>query len=127
MQILHADPKSTPDRGAILTKAVLSAAARLGLTGRELATTLGISEPTVSRMKSGAYRLEIESKPFELAALLVRLFRSLDAITGGDEAVARAWMRAGNAAFDAAPADRISSITGLIDVVQYLDARRAPL
>lgn len=127
MQDLHANLQTAPDRGAVLTRAVLSAGARLGLTGRELAAVLGVSEPTVSRMKSGAYLLETQSKAFEIAALLVRLFRSLDAITGGDEAVARAWMRADNTAFDTAPAQRITSITGLMDVVQYLDARRAPI
>ena len=36
-------------------------------------------------------------------------------------------MRAENLALEARPADRISTIAGLIDVVQYLDARRAPL
>lgn len=127
MHLHLADHRPSPDRATVLTRAVLAAASRLGMTGRELSMALGISEPTVSRMKSGAYRLEVGSKSYELAALVVRLFRSLDAITGGDEAVARAWMRAANSAFDAAPADRISSITGLIDVVQYLDARRAPI
>lgn len=127
MQSLQTKPDAAPDRGVVLTGAVLAAAARLGLSGRELGQVLGISEPTVSRMKNGAYQLEPGQKPYELAALLVRLFRSLDAITGGDETVARAWMRGHNAAFDTAPAQRISSITGLMDVVQYLDARRAPI
>lgn len=119
--------QAAPDRGGVLTRATVAAGVRLGLTGRELGAALGISEPTVSRMKNGAYTLEEGTKPFELAALIVRLFRSLDAIVGGDEAVARTWMRAENTALGARPAERISSITGLIDVVQYLDARRAPL
>lgn len=67
------------------------------------------------------------SKPFELAALLVRAFRSLDAITGGDEGVARAWLTSPNNALGARPAERIASAQGLVDVVTYLDARRAPL
>ncbi|MDU8945698.1 MbcA/ParS/Xre antitoxin family protein [Ovoidimarina sediminis] len=115
-----------PDPGAVLTRAALRAAALLGLTARELAGVLGLSEPTVSRMKSGGYCLDEASKSFELAALFVRLFRSLDAITG-DAATARAWIRAENTALGGKPVDKIATIAGLTDVVAYLDARRAPL
>lgn len=116
-----------PDRGAILTKAVLRAAKRLGLSGRQLAEIVGVSEATVSRLRRGEAALEDGSKPFELAAFMVRAFRSLDAITGGDEGVARAWMVAPNTALGARPVERISTVQGLVDVTTYLDARRAPL
>ena len=75
----------TLHRRAVLTKAALRAAERLGLSGRQLAEIVGVSEATVSRLKRGEAMLEDGSKPFQLAALLVRAFRSLDAITGGDE------------------------------------------
>ena len=71
--------------------------------------------------------LDVDGKPFELAALLVRTFRSLDAITGGDEAVARQWLAAPNAALAARPVERMTQVQGLVDVTTYLDARRAPL
>lgn len=115
------------ERGLVLTKATLRAAERLGLSARQLARIVGVSEPTVSRMKRGEALLEDGSKPFELAALLVRAFRSLDAITGGDEAVARAWIAAPNLALGAPPAQRMVSVQGLMDVVTYLDTRRAPI
>ena len=115
-----------PDRNAVLTKAMLRAAERLGLSGRQLAEIVGVSEATVSRLKRGEATLEAGSKPFELAALLVRAFRSLDAITGGDEAVARVWMTAANTALAARPVERMAKIQGLVDVTTYLDARRAP-
>ncbi|MDP3861452.1 MAG: XRE family transcriptional regulator [Phaeovulum sp.] len=116
-----------PDRNAVLTKAMLGAAMRLGLTARQLAQIVGVSEATVSRLKRGEAALETGSKPFELAALLVRAFRSLDAITGGDEAVARVWMTAPNAALGTRPIERMTTVQGLVDVTSYLDARRAPL
>jgi transcriptional regulator with XRE-family HTH domain len=116
-----------PDRNAVLTKAMLRAAERLGLSGRQLAEIVGVSEATVSRLKRGDATLEAGSKPFELAALLVRAFRSLDAITGGDEAVARVWMTAANAALAAPPIERMATVQGLVDVTTYLDARRAPV
>jgi transcriptional regulator with XRE-family HTH domain len=116
-----------PEAGAVLTKAALRAADRLGLSGRQLAEIVGVSEATVSRWKRGDSLLEPGSKPFELAALLVRTFRSLDAITGGDEAVARRWLAAPNTALAARPVERMTQVQGLVDVTTYLDARRAPL
>lgn len=113
------------DKRRVLTTATVRAADRLGLNARALARVIGVSEPTVSRMKKGDYLLESNSKPYELAVLLVRLFRSLDAITGGDERVARAWMAAPNTVLGAPPAERLLTIAGLIDVIAYLDARRA--
>ena len=115
------------EAGAVLSKAALRAADRLGLSGRQLADIVGVSEATVSRWKRGESLLEQGSKPFELAALLVRIFRSLDAITGGDEAVARRWLTAPNAALAARPLERMTQVQGLVDVTTYLDARRAPL
>ncbi len=116
-----------PDRGAIMTKAALRAADRLEISGRRLAEILGLSEAQISRFKRAESSLADGSKAFELAAMLVRVFRSLDSITGGDETVARAWMVAPNTALAGKPIDRIGSVQGLVDVVTYLDARRAPI
>lgn len=116
-----------PDRAAVLTKAAFRAAERLGLSGRQLADIVGVSEATVSRIKRGDAYFEDGSTPFQLAALLVRAFRSLDAITGGDELVARAWLVGPNIALSARPIDRMTTVQGLVDVATYLDGRRAPL
>ncbi|AYG65527.1 MULTISPECIES: MbcA/ParS/Xre antitoxin family protein [unclassified Rhizobium] len=125
MTMAQAIGQAKPGEALVITKAVVNAAERLGLNARILAAVIGVSEATVSRMKRQDHLLERGSKPFELAVLFVRLFRSLDAIVGGDEAVARQWLRNGNLAFGAAPIDKIISISGLTDVLAYLDARRA--
>lgn len=119
-----ADPKPA-ETAAVVTKGVMRAAARLELSNRVVASTLGVSEATVSRMGAGAYQLDPGSKPFELAVLLLRLFRSLDAIVGGDVAVARAWLRNPNTALGEPPIASIESVMGLVNVVAYLDHRRA--
>ena len=110
---------------AVVTKAALRAAERLALSNRLLAEGLGVSEATVSRMGAGTYQLAPASKPLELAVLFVRLFRSLDAIVGGDAAVARAWLRNENTVLGATPLSLIASVSGLVNVVAYLDTRRA--
>ncbi len=115
-----------PDPADVLTRAVRSAGERLGLRNRELARILGTSEASISRLR-GARTLDPASKEGELALLFLRLFRSLDALVGGDEAKARAWLHAANEHVGGVPAERILGVEGLIDVVQYLDALRGRL
>ena len=114
-----------PDPGRVVTKALLRAAEELGLTARALAPVIGVSEATLSRMKKDGFALAPGTKPFELAVLFLRLFRSLDAIVGGDPQAARAWLTNANEALDGRPVDKIRTIAGLLDVIAYLDARRA--
>jgi hypothetical protein len=118
-------PASAAEQAAVLTKATLKAATQLGLTNKLLATVIGVSEATVSRMRSGVYQLQRGQKSFELAVLFVRLYRSLDAIVGGDDAVAGVWLKNRNVALDAEPLALIQTVPGLMNVIQYLDARRA--
>jgi hypothetical protein len=110
---------------AVLSKAALRAGERLGLSSAMLAKVLGLSPPTVTRMRQGAYVLNKKEKAYELAALFVRVYRSLDAIVGGDDAVAVKWLQADNIALGDKPVNMIQKVTGLFHVLQYLDARRA--
>lgn len=122
---LHLAQPPVLDEGRILAKAAFRAGAMLGLSQKEVAATIGVSPASVTRMKDGSFQLS--GKPFELAACLVRVFRSLDAITNGDRDVMRAWMRAENSALSGTPLALITRATGLVEVMQYLDAARAPL
>ena len=112
----------------VLAKAALAAAARLELRGRELADIIGTSEASISRLRSGrTARLDPERKEGELALLFLRLYRSLDALVGGDDAKARLWLHSQNHHLAGIPAERIRTVEGLVDVVQYLDAMRGRL
>lgn len=115
---------ATPDPSAVLTKAVARAAERLGITKALLARILGLSPPTVTRLYSGAYKLDERRKEWEFALLFVRVFRSLDSIVG-DEQAARRWLNCDNRALNGKPIDLIRRTDGLVRVVQYLDASRA--
>lgn len=104
----------------------MNAAARLGLRNKHLAEIIGTSEASVSRLRGGR-GLDPERKEGELALLFLRLYRSLDALVGGDDVKARDWLRAANDHIGGIPADRIRTVEGLVDVVQYLDAMRGRL
>jgi hypothetical protein len=111
--------------GAVLTKAALRSAGLLGLNNAALARAVGLSEATVSRMSSGAKAFDIGSKPAELAALLIRVYRSLDALVGNSEEHRHLWMGSYNRAINAVPREAVQSAEGLVRVVTYLDAARA--
>jgi len=114
-------------RDAILTTAVLRASKLLQVNNRELAAIIGVSPSMVSKLQAGRAVLRQSDKSGELAAQFIRLFRSLDAIVGGDTTTARDWLHNHNTALLAAPIDHIKTVVGLIDTVDYLDQRRAPL
>jgi hypothetical protein len=60
-----------------------------------------------------------------LAVLFVRFYRSLDAIVGGNDAVAAQWIKNENSGLDGVPLVLIQTVAGLTNVIDYLDARRA--
>lgn len=115
----------TVDPGMVLAKATTRAAALLGLSGAALARTIGASEPTVSRILRGDRPLAPQSKEGELAALLVRIYRSLDAMVGNDDGKRVAWMSTYNQALGAKPRDLIETVEGLVSTLSYLDGMRA--
>lgn len=125
--IVRAKPAQDRTKEHVLSKAVIRAAEHLDIPGKTLSEIIGLSEATVSRMKSGQYHLAGADKSFELAALFVRLFRSLDAITGGDDESSRSWLRSENTVLHARPIDLIQTIRGLTETVMYVDSRRAKI
>ena len=127
---VHPDPKkaisttgsSDERKKRVLSKAVVRAAGALGLSQGALAEIIGVSEASVSRMKDGGYMLG--PKEFELAALLVRVFRSVDAVLGGHEGNVRAWFGAHNSHLEGIPAVLVRRVEGLTRVARYLDFMR---
>src|ERR687895_785673 len=111
------------DKRKVLTKALVRAAKSLELNQSKVATTLGVSDPTVSRMFAEKYFLDPERKEWELGALFVRLFRSLDSIVGSDEK-ARLWLNSESKALAARPVELLPRAEGLIRVLHYLDSAR---
>jgi transcriptional regulator with XRE-family HTH domain len=126
MQMSHLSSRRlVPDPGATLSRATVRAARYLAVAQSELAEVIGVSSATLSRLANGRKTLEAGSKPWQLAALFVRLFRSLDAIVGSDDAAARAWLRSDNSALGGVPLALIRDPAGLVRAVDYLDAARA--
>lgn len=108
----------------VLTKATLRAASLLGLKDAALARVIGVSPATLSRLRRDR-AIPPTSKEGELAVLLVRVYRSLDAILSGQQGAIREWFHAENHHLGGTPAALVRTVPGLVHVLQYLDAMRA--
>ena len=115
------------DPALVLAKAAGRATGLLGLSGAALARVIGMSEPTVSRVLRGERAIDPASKEGELAVLLVRVYRSLDALVGNDAAQRIAWMTSFNRDLGGVPRELIQTAQGLVATLSYLDGMRAPL
>jgi hypothetical protein len=126
MEALHkARGGVIPTDGTVLSKAVAKAADLWKLTNEALGDIVGVSASTASRLRSGAWQLEPKTKPFELAQYFVRLFRSLDSLTGSDDEAATSWLGALNLELNGRPIELIRTVKGLTEVANYVDDFRA--
>ncbi len=114
-----------PTDEAVLSKAVAKAANLWRLTNEALGAIIGVSASTASRLRTGAWQLEPNTKPFELAQYLVRLFRSLDSLVGSDDEAAASWLDKKNVDLDGRPIYLIRTVKGLMEVANYVDDFRA--
>jgi len=114
------------DAAATLGKATLRASSQLGLSQKDLAAIVGISEATASRLTRGR-SIDPKSKEGELALLLLRVYRSLSTLVGGQAEAAREWMHAANDHLRGTPATLARTTTGLVAIADYLDGMRGKL
>lgn len=120
------DIEGTPEAMAadVIRKAGMRAARHLGLDD-----TAMVRLAEAARRHGGGEARDGETSlnhpEHRASLLLVRLYRALDALTGGDEEAMRAWMASPNTALQSAPARRIETAAGLADTVAYVEAALA--
>ncbi len=113
-----ANPALKDDKTAILTKSLRKAGQQLGLDQASLGRVIGRDRSAFRR------GIDPESKEGELALLLIRCYRSLFALMGGDPEQMRHWMTTHNLHTGGIPAQQVQSVEGLVRVMAYLDAIR---
>ena len=110
------------DADAVLAKALLNTREQLGLTQQELADIVGVHRTAISRWADSGLRPQ--SKSGELALLLIRAYRSLFALFGGNLEDMRHFLRTENRHLAGVPLVMMGQVQGLVHVVEYLDAVR---
>jgi hypothetical protein len=111
-----------PEGPAVLAKALVNAGRDLGLTQAQVGAIVGRDRTALSRAA-----IDPTSKSGELALLLIRAYRALFVLVGGDVVQMRHWMHTANHHLEGTPAELMSRVQGLLRVVEYLDAMRGKL
>jgi uncharacterized protein (DUF2384 family) len=128
MPTVLSQPARKPSAEAVIAKALVRAARRLGLSQAEVAAVLGTSAASISRTFAGERPIAPDSAEGRHALLFLRLFRSLDTLVGGDEEKARRWLEAPNAHLGGQPPrSLLASTPGLVRAADYLDGMRGTL
>lgn len=118
-------PNKSVDTSMVLNKAVKNAALYLKLSQSELSKIVGSSPPQLSRLfNNNTACIRENTKEWECALLFIRAFRSLEAIIGEDPKQLNEWLYSYNHYFGDTPIEKLKTIQGLTEVVQYLDAMR---
>ena len=113
-----------PNKSIVLSKAVIKVAINLDLNQKELSEIVGSSKSEISRLFNKISVISPTTKEGECALLLIRLYRSLDALLGEDEQQCQQWFKNYNRHLGAKPIDLSKRIEGLAEIVVYLDAMR---
>lgn len=118
----------THDQAAIvLTKALCNLSTFYSLSGKDLSKIIGVSESSASRISQGTKLISPHTKEGELALLLLRIYRSLNAMVGNNHEKAKRWLNSQNKYFRNTPMEEMKTIAGLMNVLNYLDAMRGKL
>lgn len=112
-----------PSENEVLSKALLNSKEFLGLTNTELGEIIGKDRTYFTRLRNHSV-LEPNSKEGELALHIIRIYRSLYALEGGDIEAIEEWLNTPNKHLNDVPRELLKNIQGLVRVVEYLDAMR---
>jgi len=124
MQV-HPRHSSDPHtRSQVITKAFIKAVQLLDLKSNEIVNLTGMSPASWSRLTHHKRLIDSQTKEAELALLFIRIYRSLDALFGGNHSRACEWLHAYNHHLNSIPLERLQSVEGLVAVTTYLDAMR---
>lgn len=116
---LSQEPLTKPD-AQLVAEACCRAATALGLNRDEISAVVGKHRTSIDRTG-----LDPATKEGELALLFLRVYRSLHALFGGDQALMRHWIEQPNHHLgEQPPRLLLPRIEGLIRVANYLDALR---
>lgn len=118
--------QSNIDPKVVLAKALLDTADQLGLKQSQIASVIGVHRTAISRLKSNP-KLDPATKQGEIALLLIHIYRTVYALTGGDSEWIKYFMNSYNEATRGIPVEQIQSICGLVTVLDYVDSIRTKI
>jgi len=105
-----------PSKARVLTKALLNASKEMGISITHLEKVIGNENNEIKHTD-----INPQSKPGELALMLIRCYNSLYLLVGSNKNHIQHWMHTYNNGTHGVPAEQISNIDGLLQVAKYLE------
>jgi hypothetical protein len=116
-------PELIREEAELLTREFFTATSSMGLSNREIAEILGVSEPTISRgKKREIYFSRTRSLQWSIAELLARACQELKRIYDHPRKE-KHWFTTYNHALGGFPIELIRRYEGLLEVVRHLEER----
>ena len=107
------------DQTRVLTKALLNAAKEMDISTAYLEKIIGKDRNAFAQTG-----ISPESKSGELALMLIRCYRNLYVLVGGNSEYIQHWMHTQNKSTQGIPSEQILRVEGLVRVTKYLDVMR---
>lgn len=111
-------PTEHVDTSQLLANALRNLSKEMGMTLAQVGEVIGKDRSAIAR------GINPTSKAGELALLLIRCYRSLYVLVGGEAGNIQHWMQTENRHTGGVPAEQILTVPGLMLVLEYLDAMR---
>lgn len=118
--------ESKPDKNQILAIALDNLKNILDISNNDISEIIGMHRNTLSRSLNNK-KIDYKSKEGECALLLIRVYRSLFALNGGNADAMKHWLGTNNRHIQGIPLEAMKTVLGLSRVVNYLDAIRGKI
>jgi len=116
---MNAQLKPQSQKAQVLATAFLNAGKELGLSQSVLVEIIDRDRSSISR--NG---ISPNTNSGKLALMLIRVYRSLFVLMGGNNTHIKHWMVTQNLHTGGIPAEQVRDISYLVKIVEYLDAMR---
>ena len=117
---------SKPSESQVLATALDNLRELLNISLNDISEIIGVHRNTLRNALNNKH-IEVKSKEGELSLLLIRIYRSLFALNGGNVDAMKHWLRTNNRHIQGIPLDTMKTVLGLSKVVNYLDAIRGKI
>lgn len=118
--------ESKSSKSQVLAIALENLKEILGISSNDISEIIGVHRNTLSRSLHNK-KIEFKSKEGECSLLLIRVYRSLFALNGGNTEAMKHWLRTNNRHIQGIPLEAMKTVLGLSRVVNYLDAIRGKI
>lgn len=118
--------KSNPSPNQVLATALDNLRTILNISINDISEIIGVHRNTLSNALKNKH-IETKNKEGECSLLLIRIYRALYALNGGNVDAMNHWLRTNNRHIQGIPLETMKTVLGLSKVVNYLDAIRGKI